>query len=774
MGKSTSAEIYERLRREVATLAKLRHPALVKLIEPLEESKNTMRFVTEQLTASLQHLIDINSSSVGSSTLENGELDEIVIQKGLLRVVEALEFVQGAAGYVHLDVQPASVLVNVKGDWKLSGLGFVEDLKNRVNGTDFFLPRLDPRLPSFVQVNLDYAAPELVLDHKLDMANDMFSLGCLLISLFTFSPPMNTENSSNMYKGEFSRINRALRDERIPAYLSDMIKNLVTRSPAERMTLEQIKTSALFDNVLIRTINFLDDFATKNVSEQQTFMTGFPNIIDQFPKSVLQKKILPTLLEELGKEDSLTESILNTILHVGKDMSQLGFSEKILPSIKKVKEKLGAQIAVLTHLETLKSRLTKSDFNDYILPIFLKTLSTAPPDTQALALQRLPLLLGDLDFMTLKTTIFPVISDVFSQTTDLTVKLESLNGFQHLLKRGLDKSTITTKLLPLLQSMKTRDARVALAALSVYESIADTNEADVDTLAAMVPLVLGLGLEAKTDRQGFNKFVEVVTKTVERIGSEHGKKLDKEGPSISSAKTPYKSGTDSKAPGDKFENLLYGNKSLNNSNTNISSNNSGSSITASSSPITSAAQSQSGTNPVGSFGALKLEPQIKRPNWATSSSSPGPGVMKPLSPSFGQTSNQSSQSTLQPLQAQNSWSTPTQPIAPSTQPSWSTPIQPTTQNTSAWSQTLQPSTTSWSQPLQASTTNSWSTPIQPATSGNSWSTPMQPALSQTNTWSTPMQPIQSQSQQQKYHINLNKSTSMSNSSSNGGNEESLI
>ncbi|KAF5092926.1 hypothetical protein D0Z00_004337 [Geotrichum galactomycetum] len=430
MQKSAATEVYDRLRREVASLAKLRHPALVKLIVPLEESKGTMRFVTEPLTSSLQHMIDINSSGVGSSSLDNGDLDELIIQKGLLQIAEGLDFLHSAAGLVHLDIQPASILINVKGDWKLSGVGFVENYKERTK--DYFLSKYDPRLPAFIQVNLDYSAPELILDHKLDTSNDIFSLGCLLIALFTTKPPMQTDNNPNSYKQEFSTIPRALRDERIPKYIVEMIPRMVSRYPHDRLTLEQFKGSSLFDNVLIRTINFLDDFPMKLPAEQQAFMNGFSQLIGQFPKSVLQKKVLPTLLEELGKEETLVGSILGNILEVGKDMSQLGFSEKILPGIKKVKDVLGAQVSILNYIDTLKSRLNGNEFNEDILPIVLNTIDTAPPEIQEAALQKIPIIIDKLDFITLKSEVFPIIGSVFAKTTSLAVKLESLNGFEQL------------------------------------------------------------------------------------------------------------------------------------------------------------------------------------------------------------------------------------------------------------------------------------------------------------------------------------------------------
>lgn len=608
MQKSATGDVYDRLRREVACLAKLRHPSLCKLIEPLEESKGTMRFVTEPLTSCLQHMIDLNSSGAGSSALDGGELDEIVIQKGILQIAEGLDFLHSAGGLVHLDIQPSSILINVKGDWKLSGLGFVQNVKETTS-QEYFVPKFDPRLPPFVQVNLDYSAPELILDHKLDMSNDIFSLGCLLIALFTYRPPMRTDNNSNVYKQEFAGISKIFRDERIPEYLHDMIPQMVARYPEQRLTLEQFKSSSLFDNVLIRTINFLDDFPVKLPAEQQAFMTGFTKLIDQFPKSVLQKKILPTLLEELGKEETLVGPILTNIFEVGKDMSQLGFSKKILPGIKKVSKVLSAQVAILTYIDTIKSRVNGNEFRDDILPIVLDTMDTAPPEIQEAALQKLSIVIDKLDFITLKNDVFPMVGSVFAKTTSLSVKLEALNGFEKLVSHGLDKYAVTEKLLPLLNGMKTREPKVMMGALSVYSKVIEI--VDIEVLArVIVPQLLSMSMESMLNLSQFRAFMDEIKTLLDRIEKEHGKRLS--GVQVEAkARTSNVDTAESSETGD-FEALVYGRNKSAPTGSGITASSTASS-TGRSTPKTAISPSTTSV-PSSSFGSLKLEPSSKRPS----------------------------------------------------------------------------------------------------------------------------------------------------------------
>lgn len=765
--KTTANDVYERLRREVASLAKLRHPSLVKLIEPLEETKGTMRFVTEPLSSCLQHMIDVNSSSVGSSELDAGELDELVIQKGMLQLAEGLSFLHTAAGLVHLDIQPSSVLINVKGDWKLFGLGFVENYRDGPN--EYFIPRFDPRLPSYIQINLDYSAPELVIEHKLGTSNDIFSLGCLILALFTFRPPMRTDNNPNSYKQQFSSIN--VNDQRIPQYFKGMLNQLVGRNPSQRATIEQFKTSPLFDNILIRTINFLDDFPAKLPAEQQAFMNGFSKMIDQFPKSVLQRKILPTLLEELGKEESLVGPILVNIFEVSKDMSQLGFSEKVLPGIKKVNKVLSAQVTVLKYLDVLKSRLNGNEFRDDILPIVLDAMENAPPEIQEVSLQKIPLIIEKLDFVTLKSEVFPKVALVFANTTSLSVKLEALSAFEQLVDNGLDKYAITEKLLPLLNGMKTREPKVMMGALSVYSKVITI--VDIEVLArVIVPQLLSMSMESMLNLGQFRAFIDQIKSLLDRIETEHGKRLSQVQVAPTEIKTSKSPVNNASEPAN-FEDIIYGrNKS--------------------SDPFSSSTTTTTkSTNPpiTSSFGSMKLEPSRK-----TSMSSVQPVF------SFTQTSNaQTSMTALQPMSTTssnmsmmnpNNTFASLQPSKPSistlqpSQPSMNI-LQPSSNSKPSYgfgasSLTSPTSTNSWNSiqsPTNTTSTIDWSKATSPKpapsfggisnlTQPSSLSSPINNSMGQ---WGAPLQP------EQKFHITINSSAKKQNASNTmNNNQNSLI
>lgn len=718
-------------------------------------------------------MIDVNGSNVGGSSLEGFELDELAIQKGLLQVSEALDFLHNNASSVHLDIQPSSVLINVKGDWKLFGLGFVESLKNSDLSAknEYFIPRFDGRLPQYIQINFDFSAPELVLDHKLDPANDIFSLGVLLATLYISKPPMRTDNNASIYKQEFQRLNKITRDSRIPSYLHDLLPQMLARYPNNRISLSELKSSPLFDNILIRTINFLDDFPAKLPAEQQAFMNGFSKLIDQFPKSVLQKKILPAFLEELGKEEVLVGPILSNVFIIGKDMSQLGFSERILPALRRVKDALSAKVTVLNNIDILKSRVKGDEFRDDVLPIALDAMENAPPEIQETALQKVPVFIEKLDFVTLKNEVFPKVASVFAKTTSLAVKVEALKAFQQLVVSGLDKYAVTDKLLPLLASMKTREPSVMMGALAVYEK--SISLVEVETLARQViPQLLNMSMESMLNLGQFKQFMEQIHRVLDQVERDHAKRLSQvQVSSNSSGVNGGFSGSEAESGnGDgpiAFEDLVFGKKSAKSSSPIEATNSSFDSSRKASND--SSAPKPSNTPISGSYAAgpralNPLMPTMQRANSTSSevnennkpsvSSSFGalklstptmPSAFKPLSPppitsnrfgsvsnnptpafdSFGNSSNNTAQANkspsigfgLTPSTASNSFSSPvsaSKPQSPGIDWNKASSTRPSSNQTSLNASSLAPTnSTSTSSTSSSSGGIDWSKAVKP-------------------------------------------------------------
>lgn len=104
------------------------------------------------------------------------------------------------------------------------------------------------------------------------------------------------------------------------------------------------------------------------------------------------------------------------------------------------------------------------------MPLIYYSLESDNPVVLEKALRIVPKLCETLDYTTVKQTLFPKITTVFSKTTLLSVKVNTLICF-HAMISVLDKFTLTEKLVPLLARIKTKEPSVMIATLAVHEEM---------------------------------------------------------------------------------------------------------------------------------------------------------------------------------------------------------------------------------------------------------------------------------------------------------------
>src|ERR1700742_1580747 len=121
--KKVHEEGVARLRNEASSLARLRHPNILELAEPVEDTRNGgLMFATEPVTASLAVLLrekddeerargpggrasrHVVEDSDGRRRRLEVEIDELDIQKGLLQLAKGLEFLHTSAQLVHANL----------------------------------------------------------------------------------------------------------------------------------------------------------------------------------------------------------------------------------------------------------------------------------------------------------------------------------------------------------------------------------------------------------------------------------------------------------------------------------------------------------------------------------------------------------------------------------------------------------------------------------------------------------------------------------------------
>ncbi|RBA16651.1 hypothetical protein FPRO05_01375 [Fusarium proliferatum] len=631
--KKTVEEVVERLKKEASSLAKLRHPNILELVEPVEETRGGgLQFVTESVTASLSSLLQekdeqeraggpggrssryVTEDADGTKRRRELEIDELEIQKGLLQVSKALEFLHENAGIVHGNLTPDA------SDWKISGLAFASppegsDKPTSIQGINLYeVLNMDPRLPKAVQLNLDYSSPDFVVDNNLNSSADMFSLGLMSVALYN-SPhrsPLECHGSLSTYKRLFSSSssvpsasNNYLSSRPLPRELShDVLPRLITRRPAQRMTAREFQQSEYFDNILVSTIRFLDSFPAKTANEKASFMRGLNKVLPSFPKSVMEKKILPALIEEL-KDRDLLSLILQNVFKILDLLpsAKRAFSEKVRPALREIfvvnakqtQEKDPARDAglmvVLEHISSISSNCSGKEFKDDMLPVIMAAIECPTHSIVDAALRSLPVVLPVLDFSTIKNELFPVIAAVFSKTNSLAIKVRGLRAFLILCggtndngeddglnglenkktssSSALDKYTMQEKIVPLIRVIKTKEPAVMMAALNVLRVVGSVADAEFVAME-ILPILWSMSLGPLLNLKQFQGFMELIKSLSRRVEDEQTRKLQELGGPSNGAAAPSEdfmafggvTGTtfdqNNGATKDDFENLVKG------------------------------------------------------------------------------------------------------------------------------------------------------------------------------------------------------------------------
>ncbi|KZV84068.1 kinase-like protein [Exidia glandulosa HHB12029] len=507
------------LKAEASALGRLRHPCILEMVEPVEETRSELVFATEMLLSSLQLAIPTGTRNLSTAV----ELDETEILKGILQVCKGLSFLHTSARLIHSNLTPSHVVINAAGDWKISGLGLTVPLV----GTDgspsrWEFMQYDSRMPTAVQRNFDYLAPEYNADSPISTASDMWSLGCLIYAVHNKgSPPFKNHGSLATLRDNANKHITGM--ESWDPDLRSLVSSLVTPNVPSRPSPSSLPSYAAFSSLPISTLNFLDrtNFASKTREEKIIFMKGLTGVLDRFSDGLKTRKILPSLLEEM-KDTHLLPSILPNVFAISSALSPTQFASTVLPALKPlfaVKEPPQNMLTLLDNLELLQGKTEKAVFKEHVLPLVYHALESEHGVVQEKALGCVPALCDTIDYAEVQGVIFPRVALVFTKTRILTVKVATLVCFKSMVKT-LDQMSLTKNLVPLLYKIKTKEPAVMLATLDLQEAMG--LKVDREAVATLVlPQLWAMSIGPLLNLDQFSRFMRVIRTLGERVEKEH-------------------------------------------------------------------------------------------------------------------------------------------------------------------------------------------------------------------------------------------------------------
>ena len=118
--------VWQIMKKGVAQLTRLRHPQILTIHHPLEESRDCLAFASEPVLASLANVLGDHDNLPHPTPegLRGFTLHEVEIKYGLKQLAEGLQFLHESARIIHRNISPESILVNQQGAWKIAGFHY--------------------------------------------------------------------------------------------------------------------------------------------------------------------------------------------------------------------------------------------------------------------------------------------------------------------------------------------------------------------------------------------------------------------------------------------------------------------------------------------------------------------------------------------------------------------------------------------------------------------------------------------------------------------------
>jgi len=527
--------IWELVKKGVSQLTRLRHPQILTVEHPLEESRDCLAFATEPVLASLANVIGWheNIPSPPPKALTAFKLFPVEIKYGILQICEGLQFLHGSARMLHRNLSPESILVNSQGAWKIAGFDYVLSSTPGGQGVpDWECPEYDQGVPAESYPHLDYSAPELALLGTVTPAADMFSLGMLIFCVYNRRSLYHCDRNWGAYKRNVSDLRTIPADrlQKIPPDLVDYIKLLLSSTPDLRPTPEEVQQLQFFQDVGVKTLQLLDSqFQWDNLQKSQ-FYKGLPSVLPQLPQRVSLHRVYPCLAKEFVNS-SMVPFVLPPAIQIAKDTSSEDFAHHMLPALKpvmKIMDPIQVLLIFMQNMELLLEKTPKDDVKSDVLPMLYRALECDVSQIQELCLAILPEFAGLLDRQSLKTAFIPRIKKVCISTRLLSVRVNSLICLAKLLEY-LDKWQVIDEVLPMLSQIPSREPAVVMGIVGIYKITLTSTKLGLtkEVMASKaLPFLVPLSIENGLTVAQYDIICELIRDMMKRIECEHRVKLE--------------------------------------------------------------------------------------------------------------------------------------------------------------------------------------------------------------------------------------------------------
>ncbi|XP_038988635.1 CBL-interacting protein kinase 1-like isoform X1 [Phoenix dactylifera] len=239
-----SVKIDDQVKREIGTLKLLKHPNVVRLLE-VSASKTKIYMVLEY----------VNGGELFDKIALKGKLSEQEGRRLFQQLIDAISYCH-EKGVYHRDLKPENVLIDAKGNIKISDFGLSALPQHFGNDGLLHTTCGSP----------NYIAPEVLANRGYDGArSDIWSCGVILYVILVGYLPFEDRNIAVLYQKIFKG------DTQIPKWLSPGAQNLLRRildpNPITRINVAGIKEDEWFKQDYTPVVLDDDDDEDKSIDD---------------------------------------------------------------------------------------------------------------------------------------------------------------------------------------------------------------------------------------------------------------------------------------------------------------------------------------------------------------------------------------------------------------------------------------------------------------------------------------------------------------------------
>lgn len=525
--------LLETLKRGVAQLTKLRHPQILVVQHPLEESRDCIAFATEPVFASLANALGKRENMpVNNDSITNFKLYDVEIKYGLLQVGEGLSFLHRDAKMLHHNICPSSIVINTQGAWKIFGFDFA--VQNSSTDATPAWKYVDHRRfgHELAQPDLDYLAPECGLTESQSAASDIFSLGVLIFSTYNNGQPPYSNHDWSSYTTNMSKLKslQASRLSSIPDGLKNHVKMMLNNTPELRPDEHEFIKSEFFEDVGVKALNYLDSLFQWDNKQKAHFYKGLPQILDKLPHRVCLYRVIPCLVKEFVNP-MMVPFVLPNVFAITENCTKEDYTSHILPHLKTVmvlQEPIQILLLLMQRMELLLKMTPCDEVKSDVLPLLYRALESDSQEIQELCLSVLPTFANLVEYPAMKNALLPRIKRLCISTSHISVRVNCLLCLGKLLD-FLDKWLVLDEVLPFLPQIPSREPAVLMGILGIYKLVLNHKKMNMSKemmAQKVIPFLMPLSVENSLTLNQFNTLISVVKEMVTRVETEHRDKLE--------------------------------------------------------------------------------------------------------------------------------------------------------------------------------------------------------------------------------------------------------